>query len=66
MDRALYEADFVIGIITNDYLESTGAKEGFATITKDWREEFARFVPLFHFFVDIRAGLSVEGFWLIN
>lgn len=47
IDKALYEADFVVGIITNDYLESTGAKEGFATIAKDWRDEYARFVPLF-------------------
>lgn len=47
IDKALYEADFVVGIITNDYLESTGAKEGFATIAKDWTEEYARFVPLF-------------------
>lgn len=47
LDAALCDADFVLGIITNDYMESTGAKEGFATITKDWNDDYVRFIPLF-------------------
>ena len=43
-DGALYEADFVVGIITNDYIESTGGKEAFATITKDWNDNKGRAV----------------------
>ncbi len=47
IDNALFEADFVLGIVTNDYLDSTGAREGFATISKDLRDEYCSFIPLF-------------------
>jgi len=57
LDDALYDADFVVGIITNDYINSTGAKEGFATITKDWNDDYVRFIPLF--FEDIKEIRSV-------
>jgi hypothetical protein len=47
IDQALTEADFVLGVVTDSYLESTGSLEGYATIAADRQQQKRRFIPLF-------------------
>ena len=51
IDKALTsEIDFVLGVITKDYLTSIGGKEAYAAISKQFRDGSIHFIPLF--FID--------------
>ena len=48
IDKALTsDVDYVLGIITNNYLKSIGAKEAYAAISKQFTNGSIRFIPLF-------------------
>lgn len=70
IDKALTsEVDFVLGIITTDYLNSIGGKEAYAAISKQFKDGSIHFIPLF--FIDpnnCKSALisSMNGFIFIN
>jgi len=47
IDKALYELDYVLGVVTEHYLSSIGGIEAYATITKGLKERNFNFIPLF-------------------
>ncbi|TET89578.1 MAG: toll/interleukin-1 receptor domain-containing protein [Methanomassiliicoccales archaeon] len=47
IDEALYLVDYVLGVVTEGYLESVGGVEAYATITKGLKRRDIKFVPLF-------------------
>lgn len=47
IDEALYQVDYVLGIITEDYLKSTGVVEAYARISKDLKDKNLGFISLF-------------------
>jgi hypothetical protein len=47
IDKALYQLDYVLGIVTETYLESTGGIEAYATIKKGFDDKNMKFIPLF-------------------
>jgi hypothetical protein len=58
IDKALIsEIDFVLGVITKDYLSSIGGKEAYATLSKQFRDGSIHFIPLF--FIDPKEFNSV-------
>ena len=47
IDDALYHYDYVLGIVTETYLESAGGAEAYATIKKGFDDKNMKFIPLF-------------------
>lgn len=65
IDRALYQIEYVLGVITPNYLESIGGDEAYAKMAEGFRKKEMRFIPLF--FMPIEEVKSVlipalEGF----
>jgi len=47
IDDALYHVDYVLGVITKDYLTSIGGAEAYAKISEGLPKKDIRFIPLF-------------------
>jgi hypothetical protein len=47
IDDALYHYDYVLGIVTDTYLKSTGGIEAYVTIKKGLDDKNMKFIPLF-------------------
>lgn len=47
IDEALYEVDYVLGVITENYLNSIGGTEAYAKISEGLQKREIRFIPLF-------------------
>jgi hypothetical protein len=47
VDQSLYQVDYVLGVITEDYLYSIGGVEAYAKITEGLNKKDMRFIPLF-------------------
>ena len=47
VDRSLYQVDYVLGVVTEDYIDSTGGEEAYAKIAEGLNKKDMRFVPLF-------------------
>lgn len=47
IDDALYQVDYVLGVITENYLTSMGGDEAYAKITEAFRKNQKTFIPLF-------------------
>ena len=50
MDEALAEADYVLGVVTKNYLPSVGGIEAYVKIAEDLKKKNIGFIPLFFFF----------------
>ena len=47
IDEALYQVDYVLGVVTVDYLDSVGGTEAYAKISEGLTKKDIRFIPLF-------------------
>jgi hypothetical protein len=47
VDKSLYQVDYVLGVITEDYLDSIGGVEAYAKMTEGFNKKNMRFLPLF-------------------
>lgn len=47
IDEALYEVDYVLGVVTENYLNSIGGDEAYAKISEGLQEREIKFIPLF-------------------
>jgi len=47
IDDALFQVDYVLGVITENYLNSIGGDEAYAIIAKGLQKKDLRFIPLF-------------------
>jgi len=57
IDKSLYQVDYVLGIITEDYLDSMGGAEAYAKMSEGFNKKDMRFLPLF--FIDPKKVQSV-------
>lgn len=57
IDTALYQVDYVLGVITENYLDSIGGDEAYAKISEGLKKKDVRFIPLF--FIPIKEVKSV-------
>lgn len=57
LDKSLYQVDYVLGIITENYLESIGGIEAYAKMSEGFNKKDMRFIPLF--FMDPKKVPSV-------
>ncbi len=47
LDKSLYQVDYVLGVVTEDYIDSTGGAEAYAKIAEGLNKKDMRFIPLF-------------------
>lgn len=47
IDKSLYQVDYVLGLITEDYLGSVGGMEAYAKVSEGLNKKDMRFIPLF-------------------
>jgi hypothetical protein len=57
IDSALHQVDYVLGVITENYLDSIGGSEAYAKISEGLKKKDVRFIPLF--FIPIEEVKSV-------
>jgi hypothetical protein len=57
IDKSLYQVDYVLGIITEDYVDSVGGIEAYAKMSEGLNKKDMRFIPLF--FMDNKKVPSV-------
>ena len=65
LDDALYQADYVLGVITKNYLASIGGDEAYAKISEGLQKKDIRFIPLFfipHKEVESVIIPAIQGF----
>lgn len=48
IDKALSDADYVLGIVTEHYIPSIGGKEAYVTIAEGLQKKDIKFIPLFY------------------
>jgi len=65
IDNALYQVDYVLGVITEKYIDSIGGDEAYAKISEGLKKKDVRFIPLF--FVspkEVKSVIipSIQGF----
>lgn len=69
IDDALYNVDYVLGVVTKNYLTSKGGTEAYAEISKGLNDKDIKFIPLF--FIppqDVKSRIipSIKGFDFSN
>lgn len=47
IDSGLYQVDYALGVMTEDYLDSIGGVEAYAKISEGLNKKDIRFIPLF-------------------
>lgn len=47
IDEALYQVDYALGVVTENYLNSIGGDEAYAKISEGLRKKEIKFIPLF-------------------
>src|SRR3972149_2935442 len=57
IDKSLYQVDYVLAIITEDYVDSIGGVEAYAKMSEGFNKKDMRFLPLF--FMDPKKVPSV-------
>jgi hypothetical protein len=61
IDRALLDADYVLGVVTENYLSSIGGDEAYVAIAEGLRSKDIKFIPLFFCSLDNVQSVIIKG-----